>query len=162
MNKTHITAVPGQPALTITREFDAPRELVFKAHVDPVLYAQWLGPRSHTMTIDVHEAHDGGRYRYHTEAEGQEVAFSGVFHEVTAPERIIATWEFEGLPERGHIELTRMTFEDLPGGRSRLTSHSIYFSIEDRDAAMASGMEVGVVEGYERLDEVLAAMSEKA
>jgi uncharacterized protein YndB with AHSA1/START domain len=162
MNQTQIIALPGQPALTIIREFEAPRELVFKAHVDPVLYAQWLGPRSHTMQMDVFEPRDGGRYRYHTEAEGQEVGFSGVFHEVTAPERIISTWEFEGLPERGHIELTRLLFEDLPGGRSRLTSYSIYFSVEDRDGAMQSGMEVGVVEGYERLDEVLVELREKA
>ena len=162
MNKTSITAEPGKQELVITREFDAPRELVFKAHVDPELYMRWLGPRSHTLQLDVFEPRHGGRYRYHTDVDGHEVGFNGVYHEVTAPERIINTWEFEGLPERGHVEFTTTTFEDLPGGRSRLTSLSVYFSLADRDAAMQSGMETGVVEGYERLDEVLEKLAEKA
>ncbi len=163
MNKTTIAAEPGKQELIITREFDAPRELVFKAHVDPELYVQWLGPRGLTMRLDAFEPKDGGRYRYiHTDAGGNEYAFNGVYHEVTAPERIINTFEFEGLPERGHVEMTTTTFDALPGGRTRLTSLSVYFSVADRDGAMQSGMETGVVEGYERLDEVLEKLAEKA
>ena len=162
MNKTSITAEPGQQQLVITREFDAPRELVFKAHVDPALYVQWLGPRDRTMQLDAFEPKDGGRYRYHVDIDGNEIGFNGVYHEVTAPERIINTFEFEGLPERGHVEMTTTTFEALPGGRTRLTSLSVYFSVADRDGAMQSGMEKGVVEGYERLDEVLEKLAEKA
>jgi uncharacterized protein YndB with AHSA1/START domain len=155
MNKTSIIAEPGQQVLTITREFDAPRELVFKAHIDPKLYVQWLGPRGTNMVLDAFEPRDGGRYRFHEMTDGVEHAFNGVYHEVTAPERIINSFEYEGLPERGHVEFTTTAFEDLPGGRSRLTSRSVYFSVEDRDGAMQSGMDSGVNEGYERLDEVL-------
>jgi uncharacterized protein YndB with AHSA1/START domain len=165
MNKpqTTITAPEGQPYLLLTREFNAPRELVFKAHVDPALYAQWLGPRNRKLTLEIFEPRDGGRYLMSTPLDdGQKINFFGVYHEVTAPERIINSWEFDGLPERGHVEFTTTTFEDLPGGRSRLTSRSVYFSLDDRDAAMASGMETGVNEGYEQLDELLETMGERA
>ena len=162
MNKTSITAEPGKQELVITREFDAPRELVFKAHVDPELYVQWLGPRDLTMRLEVFEPRDGGRYRFIHSRAGNDYAFNGVYHEVTAPERIINTFEFEGLPERGHVEMTTTMFEDLPGGRSRVTGLSVYFSVADRDAAIQSGMEKGVYEGYERLDEVLEGLAEKA
>src|SRR5829696_8655589 len=103
-NQTTITAEPGQPTIVITREFNAPRELVFNAHVDPEQYAQWLGPRNHKMKLDVFEPHDGGRYRYSTVAGEHTINFFGVYHEVTAPLRIINSWEFDGLPERGHVE----------------------------------------------------------
>ena len=161
MNKTSITAEPGKQELVITREFDAPRELVFKAHVDPKLYVQWLGPRDLTMRLEVFEPRAGGRYRYIHSRGGDDYAFNGVYHEVTAPERIINTFEFEGLPERGHVTLDSLTLEALPGDRTRLTVHSVSRSVADRDAALASGMETGVVEGYERLDEVLENLGEK-
>jgi uncharacterized protein YndB with AHSA1/START domain len=126
MNKTRITAEPGQHALTITREFDAPRELVFKAHVDPELYARWFAPRESRTVLDVFEPRACDRYRYHV--DGPEIAFSGVFHEVTAPERIISTFEYETLPKSGHAGLSATTFEDLPAGRSRLTVVELYLS----------------------------------
>ncbi len=156
-NKTKITAEPGKQEIFITREFDAPRELVFKAHTDPKLYTQWLGPRELTMTLEKFEPRDGGSYRYiHEDQAGNKYAFHGVNHEVLAPERIIGTFEFEGLPEKGHVILGTLKFESLPGGRTRLTSQSVFQSVADRDGMLRSGMERGVNEGYERLDELLA------
>jgi len=158
-NTTKITAEPGKQELFITREFDAPRELVFKAHTDPELYAQWLGPRGLTTTFEVFEPVSGGRYRFiQKDKDGNEFAFHGVTHEVTAPERIIGTFEFEGLPEAGHVTLETTRFEALPGGRTRVTSQSVFQSVADRDGMIQSGMEDGVNQGYERLDEILATM----
>ena len=158
-NKTTITAEPGKQELFISREFDAPRELVFKAHTDPELYARWLGPRGLTTTFEVFEPVNGGRYRFiQKDKDGNEFAFHGVTHEVTAPERIIGTFEFEGLPEAGHVTLETTRFEALPGGRTRVTSQSVFQSVADRDGMIQSGMEDGVNQGYERLDEILATM----
>lgn len=155
-NKTTIIAEPGKQELFITREFDAPRELVFKAHTDPELYAKWLGPRDLTTTFEVFEPVSGGRYRFiQKDKEGNEFAFHGVNHEVTAPERIIGTFEFEGLPEAGHVILETTRFESLPGDRTRITAQSVFQSIADRDGMIQSGMERGVNEGYERLSELL-------
>ncbi len=155
-NLTKITAEPGAQELFITREFDAPRELVFKAHTDPKLYVQWLGPRGYTMFIEKFEPRNGGSYRFiHKNKEGAEFAFHGVYHEVAAPERIIGTFEFEGLLEKGHVEFDTSKFEELPGGRSRLTIHAIYQSVEDRDGMIKSGMERGVTDGFDQLDELL-------
>ena len=155
-NKTVITAEPGKLDLFITREFEAPRELVFRAHTDPELYAQWLGPRELDTTFETFEPVSGGRWRFiQKDKDGNEFGFHGVNHEVMAPERIIGTFEFEGLPESGHVLLETTKFEALPGGRTRITSQSVFQSVEDRDGMVQAGMERGVVEGYERLDEIL-------
>src|SRR5438445_5429658 len=158
-NQTKIVAEPGKQQLTITREFDAPREIVFKAHIDPVMYSQWLGPRRLKMRFTKFEPRDGGEYRFvHLDADGSEYAFHGVYHEVLAPERIISTFEFEGLPEKGHVVLQTARFEALPGNRTRLVGQAVYQSVADRDGMIQSGMETGVNEGYERLDELLTKM----
>lgn len=155
-NKTIVTAEPGKQELFITREFDAPRELVFKAHTDPELYVQWVGPRDLKMEIQKFDARDGGSYQFTHERDGHTYTFFGVNHEVLAPERIIGTFEFDGLPERGHVIMGKTSFEELPGGRTRLVHQSVFFSVEDRDGMVQSGMERGVSEGYEKLDELLA------
>ncbi len=154
-NKTIVTAEPGKQELFITREFDVPRDLVFRAHVDPELYVQWVGPRDLTMTIQKFEMVDGGSYKYTHERDGHKYAFFGVSHEVKAPERIIGTFEFDGLPERGHVIMGKTVFEDLPNNRSRVVHQSVFFSVEDRDGMVQSGMERGVTEGYEKLDVLL-------
>lgn len=160
-NKTIITAEPGRLDLVIVREFEAPRELVFKAYTDPELIKQWLGPRRLKMTIEKFESKDGGTYRYiHEDEGGNKFAFRGVNHEVLSPERIIGTFEFEGLPERGHVALQTARFEALQGGRTRLAAQSVFQSVADRDGALQSGMERGVKEGFERLDELLTSLSE--
>ena len=157
-NKTIVTAEPGKQEVIITREFDAPRELVFKAHTDPKLYAQWLGPRGYEMILDTFEPYSGGRYRYlHKDQNGNEFGFHGVFHEISE-ELMIQTFEFEGLPENGHVTLDTMRLESLPGDRTRVTIQSLFQSVADRDGMVQSGMERGVNEGYERLDQLLAKM----
>lgn len=159
-NQTIITAEPGKQELFITREFDAPRELVFKAHTDPKLYAQWLGPHGYEMTLETFEPQSGGRYRYlHKDKNGNEFGFHGVFHEMSE-ELMIQTFEFEGLPESGHVTLDTMRLEKLPGNRTRVTIQSVFQSVSDRDGMIQAGMERGVNEGYERLDDLLSKMKQ--
>ncbi len=156
-NQTNITAEPGRQELFIVREFEAPRELVFKAYVDPKLYVQWLGPKGYTMIIEKFEPRNGGMFKFiHKDTNGNAFTFHGVYHEVLAPERLIGTFEFEGWPEKGHVELDTSKFEELPGERTRLTIQAVYQSVADRDAMITSGMEKGVNEGFTRLDELLA------
>ena len=154
-NKTEVKAEPGKQELFIIREFDAPRELVFNAHIDPEIYVKWVGPRDLTMTIEKWEPRAGGSYHFTHERGGHKYAFFGVSHEVLEPERIIGTFEFDGLPERGHVILGTTRFEELPGGRSRLVHQSVFQSVADRDGMIQSGMERGVTDGYEKLDEIL-------
>jgi uncharacterized protein YndB with AHSA1/START domain len=159
-NEINITAEPGKQELFITREFDAPRELVFKAHTDPELYAQWLGPRGYEMVLETFEPYSGGRYRYiHKDPQGNEYGFHGVFHEISE-ELMIQTFEFEGLPEKGHVSLDTMRLEEMPGGRTRITIHSVYPSVADRDGMIQAGMERGLREGYDHLDEILRKLQQ--
>ena len=160
-NQTIITAEPGRQELFITREFDAPRELVFKAYTDPELFVQWLGPRELTMILETFEPISGGRWRYiHKDQAGNEYGFHGVFHEIAPPERAIQTFEFEGLPEKGHVEFDTARFEELPGGRTKLVIQAVYQSVADRDGMIQSGMERGVNDGYDRLDDLLSKMKQ--
>jgi uncharacterized protein YndB with AHSA1/START domain len=155
--ETTIAADPDVPLVRITREFDAPAAKVFRAHTDPALVVQWLGPRRLTMSLDTWDCRTGGSYRYlHTEEDGTEHAFRGTFHEVRPDELIVQTFCYEGFPDG--VALEKLVLEDLPGGRCRLTATSLVDSFEGRDAFVASGMETGVVQGYERLDEVLAGV----
>lgn len=154
-NKLTITAEPGKQELFVTREFDAPRDLVYRAHIDPELYVKWLGPRGYEMLLETFEPYSGGRYRYiHKDQDGNQFAFHGVFHEISE-DLMIQTFEFEGMPDRGHVILDVMKLESLAGDRTRLTIHSLYRSVEDRDGMIQAGMERGMTDGYERLDEIL-------
>jgi uncharacterized protein YndB with AHSA1/START domain len=152
--QTEITVDPDVPLVRITREFDAPPAKVFRAHTDPDVLVQWLGPRSTTTKIDHYDCRTGGSYRYLSVFEGEEYGFRGCFHEVRPAELIVQTFTYEGAPDG--VALERLMFEDLGDGRTRLTSTSLVDSFEDRDAFVASGMEVGVTEGYEKLDALLA------
>ncbi len=159
VNKAKIIVESGKQELFIIREFDAPREIVFKAFTDQEIYAQWIGPRGLTTNIETFESKNGGSWRYiQKDPQGNEFAFHGVNHEVLAPERIIGTFEFEGLPETGHVILQTAKFEELPGDRTKLTSQSVFQSVEDRDGMLMSGMEEGVNDSYNRLDELLEKM----
>jgi len=155
-NQTKIIAEAGKQELFIIREFEAPRELVFHAFTDKDILVQWIGPREMSMRYEKFELRAGGSYRYiQTSSDGMEFAFHGVCHEHTPPERIIQTFEFEGLPEKGHVALETIKFESLPKGRTRVTVQSIFQSVADRDGMVQSGMEHGVVASYERLDELV-------
>ncbi|NGO48509.1 SRPBCC family protein [Streptomyces ureilyticus] len=154
-NETRIVADPHLPTIVIIREFDAPPEQVFRAYTDPDLVVQWLGPRRLTMRIDQYDARSGGSYRYvHRDEDGTEYGFHGVFHEVRPNERIVQTFTYEGFPDG--VSLETAVFEDL-GGRTRVTGKSLMDSIEARDSMLKSGMDYGVCEGHERLDELLGS-----
>lgn len=156
MGKTKISAPPGVPYIDMEREFDAPRELVHQAYLDPKLVVQWLGPRKYTMTIDRWDARDGGAYRYtHSDATGSH-GFRGVFHSM-AMDNMVQTFEYEGAP--GHVSLDAQVLEDLGNGRTRVRSHSVFMSVEDRDIMVENGMGDGVEEGYNRLDDLLATLA---
>ena len=153
-HETQIELDTDVPLVRITREFDAPVDKVFRAHTDPALIVQWLGPRGLEMQIDHYDCRTGGSYRYLHRQGDEEYAFHGSFHEVRPSQLIVQTFTFEGIPDG--VALERMVFEDLGAGRTRLVGTSLVDSFEDRDAFVAGGMETGVVEGYERLDELLA------
>jgi uncharacterized protein YndB with AHSA1/START domain len=156
MGKTQITAEPGIPQIVMTREFDAPRDLVFHAYTDPELIARWLGPRDLTMTIDHYDVRDGGRWRYvSTDAQGNDYGFHGVFHGTPSPDGIVQTFEFEGVP--GHVSLDTVTLEERDG-RTLVRSVTSFQSVEDRDGMVAAGMERGVRDSDERLAELLTTL----
>ena len=124
MTDMQITADPGVPSVVITSEFDAPRELVYRAHIEPELLVQWLGPRRLTMTIDHQEVRDGGRWRFvHRDVDGNEFGFHGVFHGEPSPELTVRTFEYEGAP--GHVSLETLTLEER-NGRTLARTVSVY------------------------------------
>ncbi|HEV2405014.1 MAG TPA: SRPBCC family protein [Ktedonobacterales bacterium] len=151
--KTEIIVTPGTQQILMSREFDAPRELVYRAYTDPTLLVRWLGPRRMAMTIDRYEVRDGGRWRYTHRDDNGEYGFHGVFHGDPSPERIVQTNEFEGMP--GHVSLDTLTLEERDG-KTLMRANSVFQSVEDRDGMVQSGMEEGFNESMERLDELLA------
>ena len=154
-NPTTITMEPGLPFVDVVREFDATPEDLYRAQSDPRLIEKWLGPRELETRVDEYDARVGGTYRYVNIApDGSEYGFRGVFHTVEPGKLVIQTWEFDGFP--GLATLETATYEDL-GGRTRLTTHSVYPSVEARDGAAASGMTHGIEDSMSRLDEVLIA-----
>jgi uncharacterized protein YndB with AHSA1/START domain len=153
--EAEIIVDPHVPLVRIIREFDAPPEKVFRAHTDAELIAQWLGPRKYQIHIDHFDCRTGGSYRYVHVGDGNEYAFRGCFHEVRPSEVIVQTFTFEGVPDG--VALERLELTDLGNGRTRLTATSLVDSFEARDAFVASGMEEGIQEAYQRLDELLAS-----
>ncbi|AXJ10090.1 SRPBCC family protein [Arthrobacter sp. PM3] len=155
-NALTLTVPEGLPFIDFEREFDFPVSEVFRAHKDPELVAQWLGPRRMAMDIDHYDFRTGGSYSYlHTGPDGTPHAFNGVFHTVRENDFAVQTFEYGGYPDVVSIEF--MTFEDLGGGRSRLRAHAVYPSMEARDGMAQSGMEGGLSEAYERLEEILSS-----
>jgi uncharacterized protein YndB with AHSA1/START domain len=158
-NALHLTAPVDTLAMEFTREFAAPRAALFRAHAEPDLVKQWLGPARNEMTIEHWDFRTGGGYRYlHRGPDGNQYWFNGVFHQVREHALVIQTFEFEGAPDMVNIEY--LWFEDLgsgsPAGRSRLRGRSICPNTEARDALLSSGMEDGMTEGYDRLDALVA------
>jgi uncharacterized protein YndB with AHSA1/START domain len=155
MGTTQVQAPAGQPFVDVSREFDAPKDLIYRAFTDPDLLTQWLGPKKYEMVVDTYEVRDGGTWRYvHRDTDGNEYGFHGVFHTVS-PDRIVQTFEFEGAP--GHVSLDAVEFEGR-GSRTLVTTHSVFQSIEARDAMFGAGMTDGMNEGFERLDALLARL----
>jgi uncharacterized protein YndB with AHSA1/START domain len=153
MAATRITAEPGTPFIDIEREFDAPRDFIFRAHTDPELLVQWLGPRKYVMTVERWEPRDGGGYRYTHRDAVNSYGFHGVFHGDPSPDLTVQTFEYDGAP--GEVSLETLVLQERDG-RTLLRIHSVHLTVEARDAMVEAGMADGVVEGYERLDELAA------
>jgi uncharacterized protein YndB with AHSA1/START domain len=152
--KAKLTA-PGDREIHVERIFNAPRERVWKAMTDPTLVAQWWG-RGNKLTVEKFEPKPGGHWRFVEHSDQGDHGFEGRFGEVKPPERIVQTFEWDGMPT--HMSLETMTLTDLGDGRTRLNVVSLFMTKEDRDGMMQSGMEGGMNESYAALDRVLAAM----
>jgi len=153
-SSTSTLTMPSDREIVMTRVFDAPRELVFKAYTDPKLIPQWWGQRSTTTTVDKMDVRPGGVWRFvQRDADGNEYAFNGEYKEIVPPERLAYTFEFEGMP--GHVLLETVTFEEQ-GGKTKVKVLSLFDSVEDRDGMLQSGMEAGANESNDRLAELLA------
>jgi uncharacterized protein YndB with AHSA1/START domain len=149
--------LPSDLEILVTREFDAPRDVVYKTMTDPKLIPQWWGPRRDAITVDKMEVRPGGKWRFvATQPDGTTYAFRGEYRELIPGEKIVQTFEFE--PMAGHISVEAGTLTDLPGGRTLFTTRSVFTSKEDRDGMVQSGLESGLRETYDRLDEVLAGL----
>lgn len=155
MSKTKIVATPGKQEVIISRTFDAPRELVYEVYTDPKLMPEWWGPAQYGTRVDEMDVRRGGRWRFvNVDGGGMEFAFRGVYHEAAAPDRLVYTNEFEGMP--GAVGLVTVTFEDLPGEKTMLTEVNLFPSVDARDAVIQSGMAEGASETLDRLAALLA------
>ena len=153
MAETTIEADPKLPIIRLTRDFAATPEQLLRAHTDPELFVQWTGPNSLRTRVDHWDARSGGSFRFVSSRDGEEYAFHGCFHEIR-PDRIVQTFTYEGDPDG--VALETLSFEDLGDGRTRLHAQSLVDSFEGRDAWLSSGMEVGINEGYAKLEELIA------
>jgi len=154
MDKNNLLVDRKTRIITMSRVFDAPRELVWKVYTDPNLIPRWWGPRYLTTVVDKMEMRAGGIWRYiQTDTQGNEFAFNGVYKEVLAPERLAYTFEFE--PMAGHITTDTLTFEELPDGKTKITASTTFDTLEDLEGMLQSGMEAGAVETWDRLEELL-------
>lgn len=146
---------PSDREIHIERIFAAPRERVWKAMTDPALVAQWWG-RGNKLVIEKMEMHRGGHWRFVEHADGQEHGFEGRYREVTPMDRIVSTFEWDGMP--GHVIVNDVSLHDLGDGRTKVVTSSLFFTTEDRDGMLHSGMEGGMNQSYEALDAVLARL----
>jgi uncharacterized protein YndB with AHSA1/START domain len=156
MSETKIQAPEGVPFIDVSREFDAPRDLVFRAFTEPELLVQWLGPAKYDMVVDTYDVRAGGSWRFiNRDADGHEWGFHGVFHGEPSPDGFVQTFEFEGAP--GHVSLEKLILTETDG-RTTAHTHSVYQSVEARNAMVESGMAEGMNEGYDRLDALLGRL----
>jgi uncharacterized protein YndB with AHSA1/START domain len=152
--RTAKVTTPSDRVIHIEREFDAPREEVFAVYTDPQLIPEWWGPRETTTAVDRMDVRTGGSWRFLVrDADGSESGFHGSYREVTPPDRIVQTFEWEGMP--GHVSVETAVFEDL-GDRTKVTTTTLFHTTEERDGMLQSGMEGGMNETFQRLDELLA------
>jgi uncharacterized protein YndB with AHSA1/START domain len=153
---TPTLTLPSEREIVMTRVFNAPRELVFKAYTDPELIPRWWGPRRYTTTVDKMDVRVGGVWRFvQRDAAGNMYAFNGAYREIVPPERLSYTFEFEGQP--GHILVETVIFEEHDG-QTKVTVTGSFESVEDRDGMLHSGMEAGANESNDRLAELLATL----
>ena len=154
-NRATVTT-PSDREIGVERWFDAPRDVVFRALTDPDLVAQWYGPAGTEAVVDRMDVRAGGDWRFVLRSEdGSETAFRGTYREITPPERIVQTFEWEGMP--GYVSVERMDLEDH-GDRTRIVVRTLFHTTEERDGMLGSGMETGMNETYARLDDLLARL----
>jgi uncharacterized protein YndB with AHSA1/START domain len=152
---TQVTT-PAEREIRIEREFDAPRDRVFAVYTDPELIPEWWGPRGTTTIVDKMDVRSGGDWRFiMRDSDGSESGFRGTYREVSPPDRIVQTFEWEGMP--GYVSVETATFEAV-GDRTRVITTSVFHTVEERDGMLQSGMESGLNETYARLDELLARL----
>jgi uncharacterized protein YndB with AHSA1/START domain len=145
----------GEREIRLERIFNASRERVWAAMTNPELVAQWWG-RGNKLVIERMEVKRGGHWRFVEHSDHGEHGFEGRYREVTPPERVVQTFEWDGMP--GHVAVETMTLEDLGDGRTKLVTTSMFMTVEDRDGMLKSGMEDGVNQSYEALDRLLAKL----
>jgi uncharacterized protein YndB with AHSA1/START domain len=153
--ETTFIAEPGSHEASVVAIIDAPREAVFRAYTEQDLFTRWWGPRELTAKVDTYEPVSGGRWRIvHVAPDGSEYGFHGVYH-LVRPDKIINTFEFEGVPD--HVCLESTTFEDVDG-KTRVTAHSVFQSVEDRDGMAESGMRDFAPVGMAQLQQVARSL----
>jgi uncharacterized protein YndB with AHSA1/START domain len=151
---------PSDREIVMTRELDAPRDLVFEAHTSCEHMSRWWGPRKYEVTSCEIDFREGGKWRVvHRGPDGEEHAFRGEYREIVPPERITWTFEYEGFP--GNISVETLTLEEHDG-KTTLTAKSVYDTVEQRDGMLQSGMTEGATETFDRLDEYLAELKATA
>lgn len=146
---------PTDREIRVERVFNAPRERVWRAYTDPKLVAQWWG-RGNKLDIERLEVERGGHWRFVEHAPEGVEGFEGRFREVTPPERLVQTFEWDGMP--GYVAIDTTTFEDLGDGRTRVVATSLFHTKEERDGMLGSGMEGGMSDSYAALDRLLATL----
>ena len=157
MAKADFAVEPGKQEIVITKIYNAPRELVFKVYTDPSLVSKWWGPRRFATIVDKMDVRPGGIWRFiNKDKDGTEYAFHGFYHEVSSPERLVYTFEFEGMP--GHVSFETVMLEEQDG-KTKVTDKVVFQTVEDRDMMVKTGMEEGATESMERFSEVLAKIS---
>jgi uncharacterized protein YndB with AHSA1/START domain len=152
----HVMTTPGDRTIHVERTFNATRERVWKAYTDPKLLAQWWG-RGNQVDIERYEFEKGGHYRFVEHSDHGSHGFEGRYREITPMERISMTFEWDGMP--GHPCVTTAEFHDLGDGRTKVVSTMQFYTPEERDGMMHSGMEGGMAQSYAALDALLARMS---
>lgn len=156
MTKLNVIAEPGKQSHLMTREFDAPRELVFRAYTEPDLIKKWWGFADSDIVIEALEARTGGQWHFVQHSAEGSYGFRGIYHVVRAPEQITQTFEFNGTP--GKVLLETFTFEDLGNGRTLLKDFSVFPTVEDRDGMIEVGMEEGAEISWNRLADLLKTL----
>jgi uncharacterized protein YndB with AHSA1/START domain len=157
--KLEVIADPSEPTIITRRVVDAPRALVFDCWTKPEHMRRWLGPRAFTMISCEVDLRVGGGYRYvHRGPDGQEYAFRGEYREIVRPEKLVATFVFEMFPDAEALETLTLEEKD---GKTIVNTLTVHKTMAARDGHLSSGMEAGMVEGYGRLDELLATLTTK-
>jgi uncharacterized protein YndB with AHSA1/START domain len=146
----------GDRQIRAERVFNAPREKVYEAMTDPELIPQWWGRHKDTTTVEELDVRVGGRWRFVSDGPDGSHGFSGIFRELEEPSRVVQTFEWDGMP--GYISVDSAELEDLGDGRTRVVSTSTFHFGEERDGMLSSGMEIGMGESYDRLEELLETL----